>query len=83
MLKANKRAPTGTDEPKFTFIDLFAGCGGMSLGFEHSGFKQVLAIDNWQDALDTYKFNNPEASVLCGDLRQINPSEIQETYSKC
>ena len=81
MLKANKRASTGTDEPKFTFIDLFAGCGGMSLGFEHSGFKQVLAIDNWQDALDTYKFNNPEASLLCGDLRQINPSEIQETYN--
>ena len=37
-----------------TFIDLFCGAGGMSTGFEMAGFTPVLAIDNWQDALDTY-----------------------------
>lgn len=32
--------------PKYTFIDLFSGAGGMSTGFEMAGFKSVLAIDN-------------------------------------
>lgn len=81
MPKANDIFSKGNNRPEFTFIDLFAGCGGMSLGFENSGFKQILAIDNWQDALDTYKYNNPEASVICGDLRQIKPSKIKEIYN--
>lgn len=33
----------------YTFIDLFAGCGGLSLGFEKAGFEGVLAIDNWKE----------------------------------
>lgn len=66
---------------KPTFIDLFAGCGGMSLGFENAGFKQLLAIDNWQDALDTYKFNNPEAATLCGDLTQVTANQIKAKYN--
>lgn len=65
----------------YKFIDLFAGCGGMSLGFEKAGFKQILAIDNWQDALDTYKFNNPEATTLCGDLTKIKACDIQNDYN--
>lgn len=65
---------------EYTFIDLFAGCGGMSLGFEKAGFKQILAIDNWQDALDTYKFNNPNAVTICGDLSKIKASDIQKEH---
>lgn len=38
-------------------IDLFAGCGGMSLGFQNAGFKVVAAYDNWQPAIDIYSFN--------------------------
>ncbi|WP_081966619.1 DNA cytosine methyltransferase [Porphyromonas crevioricanis] len=42
---------------QYTFIDLFSGCGGMSLGFEQAGFKCLLAIDCWEDALITYRHN--------------------------
>ncbi|RRD00322.1 DNA cytosine methyltransferase [Prevotella sp. OH937_COT-195] len=43
--------------PQYTFIDLFSGCGGMSLSFEPSGFKCLLAIDCREDAMVTYRHN--------------------------
>lgn len=38
-------------------VDLFAGCGGMSLGMIQAGFDVVGAFDNWQPAIDIYKEN--------------------------
>lgn len=38
-------------------VDLFAGCGGMSLGFQNAGFEVVAAYDNWQPAIDIYRRN--------------------------
>ena len=38
-------------------IDLFAGCGGMSLGFENVGFDIVAAFDNWVAAITIYESN--------------------------
>lgn len=38
-------------------IDLFAGCGGMSLGFQNAGFNVIAAYDNWRPAIDIYKSN--------------------------
>lgn len=64
-----------------TFIDLFCGAGGMSYGFEMAGFKPVLAIDNWQDALDTYKHNNPNGTTLCADLSDIDVKKIAKDYN--
>ena len=33
-------------------IDLFCGCGGLSLGFEKAGFQLVRAFDNWDKAVN-------------------------------
>lgn len=38
-------------------VDLFAGCGGMSLGFENAGFDIVGAFDNWDAAIEIYRAN--------------------------
>ena len=38
-------------------VDLFSGCGGMSLGFEDAGFEIVGAFDNWDAAIKIYKAN--------------------------
>lgn len=38
-------------------LDLFCGCGGLSLGFQKAGFEIVGAYDAWQLAIDTYNEN--------------------------
>jgi DNA (cytosine-5)-methyltransferase 1 len=38
-------------------IDLFAGCGGMSLGFIKAGFQITQAYDNWDIAIECYRLN--------------------------
>lgn len=38
-------------------VDLFCGCGGMSLGFQNAEFDIVAAYDNWEPAVRTYKKN--------------------------
>ena len=46
---------------KINVIDLFCGCGGMSLGFQNAGFNIVAAFDNWEPAIKVYRqnFNHP------------------------
>lgn len=39
------------------FIDLFSGCGGMTLGFQNAGFEAVAAFDNWDPAVQVYRAN--------------------------
>lgn len=38
-------------------VDLFAGCGGMSLGFQEAGFEVVSAYEFWDSAISCYKLN--------------------------
>jgi DNA (cytosine-5)-methyltransferase 1 len=43
-------------KPRFTAIDLFAGCGGLALGFEAAGF-ETLGYEMDVDAAETYRRN--------------------------
>ena len=53
-------------KPKFSFIDLFAGCGGLSLGLERAGFTPLLVNELNSDALSTYLLNRrDEFPWLC------------------
>jgi len=49
---------------KYTVLDLFCGCGGLSKGFEMAGFDVILAIDNWEDALVTYRYNYHDTALI-------------------
>lgn len=42
---------------KLTYIDLFAGCGGLSLGLHQSGWKGLFAIEKSPDAFETLEYN--------------------------
>ncbi len=50
-------------------VDLFAGCGGLSLGFEMAGFELVAAFEWWDRALACYKenFSHPVFSLDLSD----------------
>lgn len=55
------------------FIDLFAGCGGLSLGMEQAGFTPVFANEIWDAAAETYRRNRrmSEKNVFVGDIKYL------------
>ena len=56
---------------------LFAGAGGLDLGFERAGFDLVWAVDNWPDAVATYRLNFASPIVLA-DIREVSSGEIPD-----
>ena len=60
----------------FKCLDLFAGAGGMALGFEKNGFETVLAndIDGYAHLIYTKNFKNTK--FILGDIKEIDSSEI-------
>ncbi|PFA50305.1 DNA (cytosine-5-)-methyltransferase [Bacillus anthracis] len=56
----------------YKVIDLFAGAGGMSLGFEKAGFKVELAVEKDQWAADTYNFNRECSHMMVEDITNLD-----------
>ena len=56
---------------KPTVIDLFAGCGGMTVGFASEGFEPVLAVEWDRFAAATYAANWGEDHVIPGDIAEV------------
>lgn len=52
-------------------IDLFAGCGGLSLGFQNAGFEIAAAYDFWDEAIAIYK-RNFDHPIYKRDLNDID-----------
>ncbi len=57
-------------------IDLFAGCGGMSLGFRQEGFMPVLAVEWDRAAASTYAANFGEPHTKCMDIADFPDEDI-------
>ena len=68
------------DGKKLTCLDLFCGCGGLSLGFQAAGFQVIAGIDAWQDALITHKKNLPNSLAVREDLFTFTPEEFKNKY---
>jgi DNA (cytosine-5)-methyltransferase 1 len=64
----------------YTFIDLFAGCGGLSLGAMRAGLKGLFAIEYQKNAFDTLRENLIEKSKSEFDKLEVSgfdwPSEL-------
>lgn len=58
-------------------LDLFCGCGGLSLGFEKAGFEIVVAYDFWNIAVETYNQNFLHRA-LNKDINMLSIKEISD-----
>lgn len=64
----------------FSVVDLFAGAGGLSLGFEQTHkFCIKVAFENNPAMQATYKINHPDVEVR-GDVYEADYTEINKTY---
>lgn len=69
---AAEQGPAG----EFSFIDLFAGIGGMRRGFQNAGGECVYTSEWDRYAQTTYKGSFPEDRELAGDITKVRPHEI-------
>ena len=63
----------------YTLIDLFAGCGGMTRGFEDAGrFRGILAVEADRDAAETYRtnFGDHMAEALIEDVANFPEADV-------
>ena len=62
----------------YKYIDLFAGAGGMSLGFDNAEFENVLAVEYDKCFAETYSFNFPKHNLKVADIKTISNDEIKK-----
>jgi len=60
-----------------TVVDLFCGCGGLSVGFRDAGFKILAGVDIDKPALTTFKRNFPDTLALEADVTTLDPEDFR------
>ena len=65
---------------KPTVIDLFAGVGGMSLGFEMSGFDVLLANEYDKSIAEAYIANHKNTKMIIGDITSLDLKKTFGSY---
>jgi DNA (cytosine-5)-methyltransferase 1 len=77
--------------PDFTLVDLFAGCGGLSLGMENAGFTPVFVSELNPDAMATYLANRhhqlggrpfaEQSHLRCHDAHELQGERLEKLVS--
>jgi DNA (cytosine-5)-methyltransferase 1 len=57
-------------------IDLFSGCGGLSLGLKEAGFAVAAAVEVDLKAQETYRLNHPDVRLYAQDIRSLDPALV-------
>ncbi len=60
-------------------IDLFAGCGGLTLGLRQAGFDVIGAVEMDDLAIETYSRNHKGVRMLQTDIRLLSGSEVKRS----
>lgn len=59
-------------------VSLFAGCGGLDLGFERAGFDVVWANEFDETIHETYRINHPNTALNTCDIRTLSGADIPD-----
>jgi DNA (cytosine-5)-methyltransferase 1 len=62
-------------------IDLFAGVGGLSLGFRQVGFEIVFANEYEKTIAESYAINHPETELLIADITKISTNDVFSKFN--
>lgn len=71
-----KTSAISSSAKNYGVVDLFAGAGGMSLGFRNAGFGILSAVELIDVAAQTHHANFPESHIYCGDISEYSPLEF-------
>lgn len=68
-------------------IDLFSGCGGLTLGFHRAGFEIVAGVELMPEACQTISYNldfryGREQTHICGDITEIDASVFKDKFGE-
>lgn len=58
-------------------IDLFCGCGGLTLGLKKAGFEVIGAVDNDNLAVETYRANHKEVEIWEENIRTLSVEKVK------
>jgi DNA-methyltransferase (dcm) len=58
-------------------IDLFSGCGGLTLGLKKAGFRVIGAVESNELAVNTYKANHKNVRVWPKDIRKVSVADVR------
>ena len=85
--KEGKNCAQKTTSSLYTMVDLFAGCGGLSMGFENAQFTPVFVNELNQDAIATYLKNRhhelggekfaENADLRCNDANELQGARLE------
>lgn len=66
------------DNQGINTIDLFCGCGGMTLGFEWSGYNSIITSDIDENCGKTIKRNFPNTNFILADIVNVNKKDFDK-----
>jgi DNA (cytosine-5)-methyltransferase 1 len=83
LIMAAKKQEDGRKHRQLRAIDLFSGCGGLTLGLRKAGFRVLGAIEKDAAAAETYKANHSQVKVWRRDIRRVPAVEIMRSFKLC
>lgn len=67
----------GSKDERPRAIDLFCGCGGLTLGLEKAGFNVIGAVDIDDLSIETYRENHPEVHTWHCDITDLSVRKVK------
>ena len=64
---------------RYTAIDLFSGCGGLSRGLKDAGFQVLAAVELDAKARETYTLNHSDVPLVGADIRKVSAAQLMRS----